>query len=210
MKTKTSILRLVLVGLSALCFTGGVAFALDLTPRQGLRQGNEGPPTPVLRFSEGQNAIEFRPPPGWQASGGGHALTFYTSEPTSWMKLTVVNRGNPGAQRKPRAQGNADTQGGADAETEDLQEWAKQFAPVGAEKVAFIKMIPSPFTAGPHASTEYQYGCVLNGFRMELSISVVDYSDKERLVMLVAAEPGNFEPMRQLAITSMFSWAEVK
>lgn len=198
MKTKTSIVRVALVSLSVLCFNAGAGLALDLTPRQGWRQGNEGPPTPVLRFSEGKDAIEFRPPPGWQASGGGHALTFYTSVPNSWMKLTVVNRGNLGAQ------------GNAAAEMEDLQEWAMQFAPVGAEKVEFIKMIPSPFTAGPHASTEYQYGCVLNGFRMVLSVSVIDYSDKERLVMLVAAEPGNFEPMRQMAVTSMFSWAVVK
>jgi hypothetical protein len=154
--------------------------------------------------------IEFRPPPGWQPSGGGRVLTFYTSEPTSWMKLTVVDRGNPGAPAKAAAPGTADTQGGTSAEMEGWQEWAKQFAPAGAEKVEFVKMIPSPFTAGPHASTEYQYGCVLNGFRMSLSISVVDYSDKERLVMLVAAEPGNFETIRQMAIASMFTWAEAK
>ena len=174
------------------------AHALDLTPHRGWRVGNEGPPTAVLQFNDGKDRIDLQPPAGWQAGGGGHAVTFFTPDPMSWMKLATV------------AQDDTTTDGAAPAAKENLQAWAAQFAPFGAQRLQCIKTIPSAFTVENHASTEFLFTCTLNGFPLSLSISVIDFSKQERLVMLVAAEPGNFEPMRQLAITSMFSWAEVK
>lgn len=195
MKTHTSILRRSLLGLCALWFMLGAAHALDLTPRHGLRQGNEGAPTPVLRFSDGQDWISLQPPLGWQASGGGRSLTFFTPDPMSWTRLLVVGR-NPAGERAS-----------ANAEPEDLQAWARRFVPSGAVNVQFVKMIPSPFTVGTQATTEFLFTCTLHGFPVSLSISVSDFSSKERLVMLVAAEPESFSQIRQQAMACMFSWS---
>jgi len=188
-------MRKFLSSLLTLCCAASVAQALDLTPRRDFRQGNEGPPIPVIKFSDGQDHIDYQPPAGWQAGGGGHSVTFFTPDPMSWMRLAVADRGHAGKRET------------AAVAKEDLQAWAAQFVPSGAERVEFVRMIPSPFTVGTHATTEFMFTCVLNGFRVSLSITVTDYSSKERLVMLVAAEPGNFAQIRQQAIASMYSWS---
>jgi len=192
---KTFFMRQLITNLLTLCFAASVAHALDLTPRRGVRQGNEGPPIPVIKFSDGQDHIEYQPPAGWQAGGGGHSVTFFTPDPMSWMRLVAVDRGRA-SQREATPPAK-----------EDLQAWAAQFVPSGAQRVEFVRMIPSPFTVGTHATTEFIFTCVWNGFRVSLSVTVIDFSSKERLVMLVAAEPGNFAQVRQQAVASMYSWS---
>ncbi|MDR3404061.1 MAG: hypothetical protein P4L99_16305 [Chthoniobacter sp.] len=195
MIARTSIRRLTICGVCALWLGFGAVQALDLTPHRGWREGNEGPATVVIRFSDGKCRIDYQPPPGWQPSGGGRAVTFFTADSTSWMKLMVVDKSNAGPQ------------GSTAVAKEDLRAWAAKLVPPGAEKLQFVRMVDSPFTLGTHASTEFIFNCALRGFRQTLSISVVDFSNQERLVVLISAEPGNFEQIRRQAIASMFSWS---
>lgn len=194
MKTNAFIPRVALCAFCSLCLVAETASALDLTPRPGVREGNEGPPTPVIRFSDGTGRIEYQPPMGWRASGGSRAVTFFTPDPSTWMKLMVVDRENPAAPTGAAAQ-------------EDLAGGAAKFVPSGAQKLQLIKSVPCPFTIGPHASTEFQFTCVLNGLPLSLSIWVVDFSARERLVIVLAAEPSSFAQVRQQVVTSMFSWS---
>ena len=191
----TSPMRAVIGGLSTFWLALYSAQALDLTPQYGTRQGNEGPATETMIFTDGAARYGFVPPAGWKSSGGGKSLSFFTHDTTSWMRLMVIAKGKP--------QQAVDTA----APKTDLQEWSAQFIPSGAEKAEFVKMVPSPFPVGTHPSTEYVYTFMLSGFRYSLSVSVVDFSEKERLVMLVSAGSKNFEQIRREAISSMFSWA---
>jgi len=195
MTAKASILYLAVCGVCALGLTTGPVQALDLTPRHGWREGNEGPATPVTRFCDGKTQFDYQPPVGWQPSGSSHVVTFFTADPTSWMKWMVVDRANAGSQ------------GSAAVAKEDLQAWAARFVPPGAVNLQFVRMVACPFSLGTRASTEFIFTCGLHGFRVAFSISVIDFNSKERLVVLVSAEPRNFEQIRREAIASMFSWS---
>lgn len=185
-------------GIGRVCTFGlalGSAQALDLTPQQGVRQGNEGPPTAIMIFTDGAARYGYEPPAGWQASGGGKSLTFFTKDPRSWMRLMVIDKKNPQPAES------------AATANPDLQGWAAKFIPSGAEKAEFVKMSPSPFPMGTRSSTEYLYNFTLSGIRTSLSVAVVDFNEKERLVMLITADAKDFDQIRRQTISSMFSWA---
>ncbi len=190
MTVKASSLRLAILGLFALRVALAAARALDLTPHQGFREGNEGAPTAVVQFFDGKNKIDFQPPHGWRPTGGGNSVTFLSQDVTrAWMKLTVVEKE---ALEPPAG---------------DLQAWAAKFIPPGSEKVEFVRTVPSPFTIGAHESTEFVFTFASFGSRDSISICVIDLSKTERLVMLVSSDTANFIRIRQLAIASMFSWS---
>jgi len=191
-------MNLTIRSLSTICLlsvAAAAAHALDLTPLRGTRQGNEGAPTPVIQFTDGREKVDYKPPFGWEPSGNGKAVTFYTSDPTSWMKLEVIEKpcSPPPGQAAPPP--------------EDLQAFATKLIPSGAEKLEFVKMVPSPFTIGTCGATEYIFEFSFYGSRAAISISIIDLNDKERLVMLVSADSRNFERVRQDAVASMFSWS---
>jgi hypothetical protein len=190
-------MNLTVRSLSTLCIfsTAAAVQALDLTPLRGTRQGNEGAPTPVIQFTDGNEKVDYRPPAGWEPSGNGKAVTFFTSDPTSWMKLEVIE--------KPRSP----TSGRTPMPPEDLQAFAAKLIPSGAEKLEFVKMVPSPFTIGARGTNEYIFEFSFYGSRAAISISIIDLNDKERLVMLVSADSRNFERIRRNAVASMFSWS---
>jgi len=193
---KSCIRCLAIVCLTSLWPALVAARALDLTPLRGFREGNEGPPTPVVQFIGEKGKIDFQPPQGWQASGGGDSVSFVSPDVTqAWMKLIAIE--------KVGALPQGDTKG----PKEDLQAWAAKFIPAGAEKVEFVKRVPSPFMIETRESTEFIFTFVFFGFRDLMSVSVVDLSKTERLVMLVSADSKNFDRIRQQAIASMFSWS---
>jgi hypothetical protein len=182
--------------LATLWFVQVTAQALDLTPHQGFRQGNEGAPTPVVEFTDGKSKIDYRPPQGWEPSGGGNSVSFFSKETNrAWMKLMVIEKEKDQSSAVPTAS------------KEELQAWAAKFVPVGAEKLEFIRTVPSPFTIGARESTEFVFTFVFFGSRDSISISVVDLNQTERLLMLVSADAANFERIRQQAVASMFSWS---
>ena len=193
MNAMTTLKRLAVCGSLFLGAALAAEAALDLTPRRGMREGNEGPPTPVIQFSYGRGRIDYQPPADWRPGGGGRSVMFFTPDPNSWMRLVVTDKPNTGSKAV----------GGA----ENLAAAAVKFAPEEAQDVMLTKVVPSPFALGTQASTEMHYTCTLHGFRLALSISIIDINNQERLVMVVCAEPGHFEEMREKAITSMFTWS---
>jgi hypothetical protein len=186
-------MRLAFYLLTAVGLALASAQALDLTPQRSTRQGNEGPPTPVIQFADGAGQAEFCPPRGWEASGGGDSLTFFTSDSASYMKLQVVAKSKDQDSRA--------------LSTEELQKWALQFMPTGAESVEFVKMVPAPYMLGSHMSKEFIFNYTRLGARASVSVSFVDRG-KEWLVMSVSAGAKSFAQIRQQAIASMFSWSE--
>jgi hypothetical protein len=191
-------MRLVIGSFATFWLALSAAQALDLTPQEGVRQGNEGPPTNIMVFTDGQARYGYEPPAGWKSSGGGKTMTFYPQESGASMKLMVI------AKKDPQAPG------GAAGAQPDLQEWAAKFLPSDAEKPEFVKAVPSPFPMGTRSSSEYIFNFTIAGVRNSLSVAVVEFSDKERLVMLVSANASKFESIRRQAISSMFSWSAMK
>ena len=171
--------------------------ALDLTPHADFRHGNEGPPTPVIMFTDGTRQITWLPPRDWLPDGGGKSLSLTApGNNGAWMKLLVV----PIVKEAPKPVTDPS------ASTDDLQAWAKQYLPSGAQDVAFVKMVASPFTVCTHPSTEYIFTLARYGTRDSVSISSVDFSDTERLVVIFSADAKNFDQVRQAVFGSMFSW----
>ncbi|MEP6667974.1 MAG: hypothetical protein ABJF10_02410 [Chthoniobacter sp.] len=191
----SSTLRLVACSLSILGFALSTTYALDLTPRHGFRQGNEGPSTPVIQFADGNGLVSYVPPPDWRPSGSGKLVTFFTADPTSWMKLEIVAKSGPLSS------------GDASLPAENMQAWAAKFLPPGVGNVEFVRMVPAPWTIGASQSTECIFNFTMSGVRATISISAVDLSAKELLVIRVRALEKNFEHIREQAITSMFSWS---
>ncbi|HWB59110.1 MAG TPA: hypothetical protein VG733_06450, partial [Chthoniobacteraceae bacterium] len=114
------------------------SLALDLTPHAGVLQGNEGPATPILEFTNGSKKITWVAPHDWIADGGGKSLSL--SAPggsTAWMKLIVA----PIVKEDPQ-QPVTDPA----AKPEDIEAWPRKYLPGGAQDVSFVKMVPSPFT----------------------------------------------------------------
>lgn len=169
--------------------------ALDLTPTRAYRGGNEGEPTPILQFANGVGRVEYAPPPGWEVSGGGNELSFFTSEATSWMKLQVIPKSKEQLQAT------------VSLSQDDLQKWAAQFMPPRAEGVAFEKVVPAPYHLGQRLSTEFVFSFTCDGTKSLISVSFVDYG-REWLVMSVSAKAKSFAQIRQTAIGSMFGWSE--
>ena len=173
------------------------ARALDLTPHATVHQGNEGPGVPVLEFTDGNKKIQWASPHDWIPDGGGKSLTL--SAPGAggaWMKLRVV----------PIVKEDQQPVTDPSASADDLQAWAKQFLPSGAQDVVFVKMVSSPYTVCTHPSTEYIFAYARYGAKQTISISSVDFSDSERLVVIFAADPKEFDKVRQMIVASMFNW----
>jgi len=185
-------MRRFICGLAAACLVLPAAQALDLTPKPGTRQGNEGPPTSTLVFTDGKAQFDYVPPLDWRPSGGGNTLSFYTPDPKALVKLMVVGKGN--------------SQKGASMSNDDIQAWATKFIPGGAEKVEFVKLTPGPFSMGGRTVNECTFKFETGGIKTSLTVSMVDFSDKEWLLMLVSVPGKNFDQIRQQAISSMFSW----
>jgi hypothetical protein len=171
--------------------------ALDLTPHADFRHGNEGDPTPVIMVTDGTKKITFVPPHDWLPDGGGKSLSLAgPGSNGAWMKLLVV----PIVKEDPQPVTDPS------ASPDDLQAWAKQYIPSGAQNVTFIKMTGTPFMVCMHPSTEYIFTFARYGTKATISISAVDFSATERLVVIFSAEAKDFEKVRQAAIASMFSW----
>lgn len=190
-------MRFLLCCAAMLSIPAATSPALDLTPHSDYRRGNEAPPIPVLQFTDGTKKITWLPPNGWLPDGGGKSLSLTGPVSTgAWMKLLVV----PIVKEDPQPVTDAS------APEDKLQAWAKQYLPSGAQDVTFVKMVPTPFTVCTHPATEYLFTFARYGSRETISISAVDFSDTERLVVIFSSEPKSFDKVRQTVIGSMFDW----
>lgn len=184
------------LGVSLVAFNG--ACALDLTPRDGVIQNAESSPIATLEFADGKMRYSYIPPTKWRSTGGGKALNFFTPEADATMKFMVVDKAKSQTAVDPPAS------------PEDMQAWAAKLIPNGATKLQFVKMVPGPFPMGGRASNEYLFTYDFAGTATSLSVSVVDFNDKERFLMLVSASTKHFEQIHQQAISSMFSWSALE
>jgi len=190
-------MRLSFCFLAAIALPLGTVTALDLTPHSDFKYGNEGPPIPVLEFVDGAKKITWATPHEWLAEGGGRSLSLSAPGDTgAWMKLLVV----------PISKDAPEPVTDASASTDDIQAWPRQYLPAGAQDVAFIKMVASPFTVCTHPATEYIFNYARYGSKQTVSIVAVEFSDTERLVVVYAANVKNFDQVRQAVIASMFTW----
>jgi hypothetical protein len=85
-----------------------------------------------------------------------------------------------------------------------------QFVPPGSKNITFIKTVPSPFLLNGRTCDEFIFTFARYGSRDTISISLVDYSDKERLIVLISAGEKDFDKIHGMAISSLFSWREIK
>lgn len=176
----------------------GTARALDLTPIPGFKE-LEGIKIPVVLFSDGAKKIQYMPIGDWHLSGGGKTLNLTPPDvDQASMRFMLIEKKAPEAQVA------------ASAAPEDLQAWAKQFIPPGAKHVTFVTKVPSPFTLEGHGSNEFIFTYALYGSGETISISIVDLSDTERMVVIISARTKDFEPIHKACIASMFSWERVK
>jgi len=167
------------------------AGALDLTPEPGFVRGNEGPPTPVVRFTNGKKKVTYPPATGWRCVGGtSKAVVFAAGSATMEMRLV--------ARRPPKD----------DDPPEDLAAWAQQFVPGGGKNVALLQTLPSPFQVGGRTSTEFLFGFVRQAGPEKISISVVDYTPEERFVVIISADGKEFNGRLGEAISSLHRWSE--
>jgi hypothetical protein len=191
---KIRIMQKVFCYLGAFCLIVSTAEALDLTPKNIERSSGEGPSTPGVQFTEQTGKIFYNPPKNWTFYGGGSSITFTASDGSQgWMKILTLDKKDPKSQP-------------ASPSPEDLQAWSARFIPENAQETTFIKSVPSPFTLGPLTCTEFIFSFVRYASRDMISISVVDYSEKERLVVIISSAAKDFEKVHATCISSLFSW----
>ncbi|MGB8354095.1 MAG: hypothetical protein WCD79_09435, partial [Chthoniobacteraceae bacterium] len=124
----------------------------------------------------------------------------------AWMKLIVIKKSAPTPTPAPTPQAGPDSSTPPD----DMQAQAMQFIPAGAKNVVFVKTVPSPFLLSGRPSTEFIFTFARYGSRDSISISFVDYSETERLIVLISAGEKDFEKVRSTAISSLFNWRTSK
>lgn len=191
---KTSARRFALASVCALLFAFECAWALDLTPVPGFRE-LEGFRIRIVQFSDGTRKINYQPPGNWNLSGGGRELKLIPPDvDQASMRFVLVEKKAPGALDA------------AAAAAEDLQAWAMQFIPAGSKDVAFVSKTQNPFLLEGHSTDEFIFTYSLYGSRETISISVVDRTDTERMVVAISARTKDFEPIHKAGIASMFSW----
>jgi hypothetical protein len=169
--------------------------ALDLTPQFGFKQ-IEGANIPILRFSDGEDAITYQPPPQWKATGGPAMVTLRPpDQPDAEFRIAV----------RPRAAKSAPIAGQGFGE---LQAVAFAELPARAEEISFIALNEGSFTIGPQPCREILCSFSISGRKYSASIALIDRSEKERLVILIHTRPIDFGKVRAQAIASLFSWQQ--
>ncbi len=167
-----------------------VAKALDLTPVAGFRE-LEGFKIPIVFFSDAESRIAFQPPAKWRISGGGTTLGLYPAElADAVLQLRVF-------PIKPLGPGV----------TEDLEKWCHALLPQDATEPKLESENENVFTLGPLPSREFTYSYAARGRRFTTSIAVVDWSERERLAVIVTARAADFSATHESAMRSMFSWS---
>ena len=168
-----------------------VCFALDLRPEPGYRE-MEGFKLPVVRFEDPVGKVRWAPPAGWTMQYEKKILTLHPPNAQSIFELRLI----------PRAAGDRDVLVNLDT----LQKYCSQFLSTTAKDLQFKSTTEGPFTIGPTPAREYVFEFSQGGLGYKSSVSMLDLSDRERLVLVVTAQLRDFDEIRDTAIQSMFSW----
>lgn len=166
--------------------------ALELTPTESYRE-LEGFKVPVVTFKDAGRILRWQPPAGWQLSSSDARLHLTSAERAqATIEFKVLPRPPQGRDALPTP--------------EHRQAWTRGFLPREASALNFKAENPSPFTFLGLPSIELLWDYAFQARRFETSISFVDLNERERLVLLVTARQADFEKVREVAMSSMFSW----
>jgi hypothetical protein len=188
MNYQASLLCAALVGLP------GVVSALDLTPKESVRE-LEGVKIPIVTFSDGRRQAVWQPPVKWQMSGKGRKLMLYPPNIVqAAMQLEV----------HPRTASNG--QSNDAASPEDLEHWAQKFLPQDCTEMILLGTNTNPFNIGSVGSTEFTFTYLSQSRRFSTSVAVTNISPLERLAMIVTAHTADFAAVHDEALASMFRW----
>jgi hypothetical protein len=175
-----------------LCMLPVTAVALDLNPRADFKE-LEGRRFPVISFDDPGQKIQWMPPSDWRMSHENGVLKLFPKGlAKASMELRVVGR----------VAGDREVLGSV----ETLLPYCAKYLPSIAKDLSYRGNKTGPFTIGPLAAREYLIDFSESGHSCRASVSMVDYSDRQRLIVVVTAQPKDFETVRAEAISSMNSW----
>jgi hypothetical protein len=167
--------------------------ALDLTPEQSERI-LEGVHIPILLFHDPAGDFAYQPPDKWHYSGGGAVITFYPAEVSNAsMKICVAKH----------ARGTAEI---ATVPSADLAKWSQSYLPADAEDLKQLAENPNPFMLNGKGSRELIFSYKASGQRLQTSVAVLDWTDREHVVVVVTARSSDFLAVHSDANGSLFSW----
>lgn len=168
------------------------AMALDLTPTSDVKE-QEGFKFPRLKFKDGVGKVTYTPPNGWRMSFEDGTLVFIPKEKThASFEMRVVPR--TGTDMEPFAK------------TEALIPYAAKFLPKLATEIAYTGTNQGTFTINGLPSREFLLQFQEPGHPTHASLNVIDLNDRERLIIVITAQPRDFEEVRGIAVQSLFSW----
>lgn len=169
-----------------------VVSALDLNPMPGFKE-LEGVKIPILQFKDGSSRVLWRAPGDWRMSYEEGRLVLIPKDRThAAMELRVI----------PRVATDQEVLTTA----EKVAKYAGTFLPKASTDVVMKSTNDGPFTIGPLAAKEYLLDFQEPGHPSKASFNVVNLNDQERLLVIITAQPKDFEEVRSVAIQSMFSW----
>jgi hypothetical protein len=175
-----------------LCLLPVTAVALDLNPRSDFKE-LEGRRFPVISFDDPGKKIQWTPPTDWRMSYENGVLKLFPKGlAKASMELRVV----------PRVSGDREALGSV----ESLLPYCAKYLPSMAKDLSYRGSNPGTFTLGPLTAREYLVDFTEPGHSCRASVSMVDYSDRERLIVVVTAQAKDFAAVRAEAISSMNSW----
>jgi hypothetical protein len=166
--------------------------ALDLTPRPDFKE-LEGHRIPVISFADPGRRIQWMPPSDWRMSYENGALKLFPKGTArAFMEMRVVSR----------AAGDREALGSI----ETLLPYCAKYLPSIATDLSYRGNNPGPFMIGPLAAREYLIDFKEPGHSCRGSVSMMDYSDRQRLIVTIVADPADFDAVRKEAMASMNSW----
>jgi hypothetical protein len=168
-----------------------VSFALNLQPQPGFRI-MEGIKIPIIRFADNAGKVRWSPPRDWALQYENGVLTVNPPNAQSSLQLRVI----------PRASGDREILTKLDA----LQRYCAQFLDTSTKGLVYRATTEGPYTIGPTPAREYLFESNQAGTNYKHSVSMLDLSDRERLVVVVSAQAKDFDEVRNAAIQSLFTW----
>ena len=177
---------------SILCLIPATALGLDLNPRSDIKV-MEGMRIPVISFDDPGHKIHWTPPNGWSMTYEKGVLKLAPKNLSyASMELRVVSH----------VSGDRELFG----KTETLLPYCAKFLSPLATKLVYKGTSLGAFTIGPTPAREFLVDFTEHGHLTRSSVCLLDYSDRERLILVITAQPNDFDSVRATAIESMFSW----
>jgi hypothetical protein len=168
------------------------ALALDLKPTPDFKE-LEGVKIPVLRFEDPGKRVTWRPPASWRMSFEQGVLSFVPTGLThASFEMMVI-------PRKP--QDNEPL-----SKPASLQEYVAALLPKSATNITYKGGNEGPFTINGIPAREFLFEFQEPSHATQASLSVVDLNERERLLVVITAQPKDFDQTRATTIQSMFSW----